>query len=172
MQSVVSIVRLPAKEPIYDLQVAENHLPEFFANGICVHNSSDGEVRVFYDHIEALQEKVFREPLTKALKVLQLSLWGEIDPGIGFRFEPLWSLDETAKAAIRKTNADTAAEYIAAGVLMPEEERTRIAAEDASPYAGLDLSVIPEPPAPENDPEMLPDPAQSAEPSGEERDGE
>ena len=134
--------------------------------------SSDGEVRVFYDHIEALQEKVFRDPLTKALKVLQISLWGEIDPGIGFRFEPLWSLDEAAKAAIRKTNADTAAEYIAAGVLMPEEERTRIAAEDASPYAGLDLSVIPEPPAPEADPEMLPDPAHGAEPRGEERDGE
>jgi phage-related protein (TIGR01555 family) len=67
--------------------------------------SSDGEIRVFYDTIHARQERLFEKPLQIVLKVLQLHLFGEIDAEIGFRFEPLWQLDDQGKATVEKTKA-------------------------------------------------------------------
>jgi len=102
--------------------------------------SSDGEVRTFYAWIEAQQEDVFRRPLERILSIIQLAKFGEIDPEIGFRFEPLWSLDEAAAATVRKTNAETGQILITAGVIDTDEERARLAGEEDSPYAGLDLN--------------------------------
>jgi hypothetical protein len=108
--------------------------------------SSDGEMRAFYDWIEAQQEALFSPALTKLLRIIQLSLFGEIDPEITFRWEPLWSLDETAMANVRKVEADTDIEYINAGVLAPHEVRVRLAEQEDSPYAAIDLNADPEPP--------------------------
>lgn len=118
--------------------------------------SSDGEIRVFYDFINAEQQHLFSQPLRTLLDVIQLSLFGEIDPDIGFRFEPLWQMSEVEKAAIRKTNAEAAAIMIGDGVISPEEERERLAGEDGTIYPALDLSVEIEPPS---DPSLEPDPA-------------
>lgn len=100
--------------------------------------SSDGEIRVFYDHIHALQERVFGEPLTRALKVIQLSELGAVDDGIGFEFVGLWELDEAGKAAVQKTKADTGAVLMAGGVVSNEEERGRVAQDPESGYHGLE----------------------------------
>lgn len=113
--------------------------------------SSDGEIRTFYSTIEAMQAHLFSANLDRLLKIIQLSEFGEIDEDITFRFEPLWSLDEAARATVRKTDADTDAVYIDAGVLAPEEVRQRIASADDSVYHGLDLNS----PAP-----GLPDPSE------------
>jgi uncharacterized protein len=114
--------------------------------------SSDGEIRCFYDTTAANQEAVIRPVLTVMLKVLQLNLWGKIDPDIGVDFEPLWESSEVERATVRKTEADTAAVYINAGVLTPDEERQRLASEDGSAYSNLDMSVEIEPPA---DPSLM-----------------
>jgi hypothetical protein len=112
--------------------------------------SSDGEIRTFYAWIEALQNDVIRDLLARIIKIIQLSLWGNIDDEIDFSFIPLWTLDEEKKAAVRKTNADTAAVYIGQGVLSPDEERQRIAQEDDGIYNNLDLSApLPEVAPPE-----------------------
>jgi phage-related protein (TIGR01555 family) len=144
--------------------------------------SSDGEIKCFYDAIHAQQENFYREPLTYVIDCIQLSIWNEVDPDISFRFEPLWQLDEAAQAAVRKTNADTAVEYINAGVILPEEERQRVAEERESAYSGLDLSVdvaaqlaehaMMQGGEEEDDtPKILPDPAKSAEPASVARSG-
>lgn len=109
--------------------------------------SSDGELRAFWDWIEAQQESHLRPPLTKVLNVVQLSLFGAIDPEIGFTFVPLGDKSETDKAAVRKTNAETAATLIDKGVIDAEEERERLAREEESLYPGLDLNKVIEPPA-------------------------
>jgi phage-related protein (TIGR01555 family) len=108
--------------------------------------SSDSEIRVFYDNVNAMQQQLFGEFIRMMLNIVQLSLFNEIDPNIDFSFESLWQMDEAQKATIRKQNADTAAVYIGQGVIEPEEERQRIAEEDQSPYAGLDLTKVIEPP--------------------------
>jgi phage-related protein (TIGR01555 family) len=74
--------------------------------------SSDGEVRVFYDHIHAYQEKLFGENLKRVLGFVQLSEFGDIDEDIGFEFEPLWQMSEAEKAdvALKRTQAIMTAE--------------------------------------------------------------
>lgn len=122
----------------------------------------DEEIRVFYDTIAALQEHLFSPALDVMLKCVQLNEFGEIDPQIGFKWVPLWQLDEAAQASVRKTDADTDAVLIDAGVIAPEESRDRLRADDQSPYHGLE-GPPPEPPEMEDDPEgaINGDPAKS-----------
>ena len=108
--------------------------------------SSEGELRCFYDTISARQERLYTEPLTTVIQAIQLDLFGEIDPDITFDFVPLWQLDETAQAALRKTEADTDAVLSELGAIGPEDVRKRIAADPDSPYHGLELNDLPERP--------------------------
>ncbi len=55
-------------------------------------------------------------------------------------------MDEAQQATIRKTEADTDAVYIQAGVLDPSEVRQRLASDTNSPYDGLDPDDMPETP--------------------------
>ena len=108
--------------------------------------SSEGEIRVFYDTIHSYQENLFSPVLKTMLDCIQLHIWGEIDPDISHKWIPLWQLDEAAEAVVDKTQADTAAVYIEAGVLSPEDERTRLASDKNGPWAGIDPDDLPEPP--------------------------
>jgi phage-related protein (TIGR01555 family) len=108
--------------------------------------SSEGEIRVFYDWIHAYQERLFRAPLTIVLDFVMLSLWGEVDQDLTFKFEPLWSLDEKSLAEMREVDARTGASLITSGVIDPVEERARVAADPESPYASIDVADVPEPP--------------------------
>lgn len=115
--------------------------------------SSDGEIRVFYDFIHGRQHAIFREPLKTVLDIIQLSEFGDIDEDIDFEFEPLHQLNEQELAMVRKTDADTDAVYVGAGVLAAEEVRERLAGDPMSPYHSLDLSdEPPEDDAPDPDP--------------------
>ena len=116
-----------------------------------------------------------RPPLNDLSIIGQLDLFGEVGPRIGFDFVSLWELDEVAKASVRKTDADTGAVLIASGALDPQEERTRIAEDEGSPYKGIDVDDMPE--QPENPDEEIEgakpsasgDPAKSAEPKSLQR---
>jgi hypothetical protein len=143
---VSNVRRLPAQEFVYDIQVAQGYLPEFFANGICVHNSSEGEIRTWYDSVGAMQERFFRPNLTTVIDFIMLDLWGEVDQEITFSFVPLWSLDEEKMSAKRKTDADTDVTLIDAGIISPAEARARVAADEDSPYSSIDVDDLPEPP--------------------------
>ena len=140
-----------------------------------LNSTSDGEIRVFYDSIHALQEHIFGEHLLRILNILQLNEFGDIDENVGFKFEALWQMDDAAKASIRKTNADTDVVLIEAGVLAPEDSRKRVSEDDESPYAGLDPDDLPEPL--DDDGNKLTginknaDPAKTAEPENYERSG-
>lgn len=133
--------------------------------------TADGEIRVYYDSIHADQERTCTPHLRTILKIIQLNRYGEIDPEISFKWVPLWQLDDAAKAAIRKTDADTGTELINNGTIDPEDERRRIAEDPDSPYYGIDPNAVPEPPEPLGDPSLLPNPAEGAEPKKAERDG-
>lgn len=109
--------------------------------------SSEGELRVFYDLVHAMQENLFRDKLKRIIDFIQLNLFGEVDPAIGFEFEPLWSLDEKGEADVKKIEAETHQIYVDMGVIGQEEVRDILIADDDSPYNGLDPDDLPEPPA-------------------------
>ncbi|TXH35292.1 MAG: DUF1073 domain-containing protein [Rhodospirillaceae bacterium] len=62
--------------------------------------SSEGEIVTFYDGILAYQEKLFRDPLAVIINMIQLSEFGDVDDGITFEFQPLWTMDDTQKSTI------------------------------------------------------------------------
>ncbi len=108
--------------------------------------TAEGELRTWYDHVAAHQEKFYRPNLTVVIDHIQMSLWGEVDKDIVFEFIPLMELSESEQATLRKTEADTAVELIQAGVLDPMEERKRMSADAESPYSEIDPDQAPTPP--------------------------
>lgn len=117
--------------------------------------SSEGEIRVFYDWVAAQQEAHWSAPIETILKVIQLSLWGEIDPDIGFAWNPLYQMTPAELSDIRLKNSQAAATYIGNGVIDPSEERERLARDPESGYLGLDTDLVIVPP---NDDPNLDDP--------------
>lgn len=103
--------------------------------------SSEGTIRAFYDWISAQQEAFWRHPIDIILKVLMLSMFGEIDEDIHFSFNPLYQMTPKELADIRKTDADAAGVYIDRGVIAPDEQREVLARDPESGYSGLDLDI-------------------------------
>ena len=150
-------------------QCAVSQMPLVKAFGITptgLNASSEGEIRVWYDLVHSLQEAMFRDPLTTAIDVIQLNKFGKIDPKVGFKFVSLWQLDEAGEALVRKTDADTDAVYVEAGVVDRMEVRRRLATDPHSNYAGLNFDEIPDLPDDLDEPPTGGDPARSAESTG------
>jgi hypothetical protein len=136
---------------------APTGVPLVYLTGITpkgLNASSEGEIKIFKDNCSANQE-IYTPLLSKVLNLVMLSTLGEIDSDIGFKWVELNSPTETELSAMRKTETDTAVALIDAGVISPQEERTRIAQQEDSLYTGLDLNAKIEPPAdPSQDPDM------------------
>lgn len=109
--------------------------------------SSDGEIRTFYDNVAAYQNAFYRPNLTTVVDIAMITLWGARDPEIVFEFVPLWSLSEKEEAEVRKVDAETDKIRIDSQIISPEEARTKVVTDPASPYNGLDPADLPEPPA-------------------------
>ena len=132
---------------------AVSRIPLVKLLGISPHGlngTAEPEIRVFYDSIHAFQEKFFTRHLRTVIAFAQINIWGKVDPDISFIYEPLWSLDEKGQAEVDKIKAETGQILIDDGTLHPEEERARIASDPDTPYPGLDVDDVPEPPADEN----------------------
>jgi uncharacterized protein len=120
-------------------------LPAIILTGISpsgLNATSDGEIRVFYDWIAAQQQAFWRDPIETILKITQLSLFGEIDPDISFKFNSLYQPTPEQQAAIRESDQRSDAGYIAAGVLDPAEVRTRLAHSKDSGHHGIDVDAV------------------------------
>lgn len=157
----VSEIKVPL-QPVYNLEV--DGLPEFFANGVLVHNSvhriplvkftgiqpsglnasSEGEIKVYDDTIMAYQSRFIAPNLTKVVNFEQLSLFGEIDPAITFRFQPLREMTQAEKGQKEKDDADRNQKYVDMGALHPSEVRTIIINDPELPYTELDPDDVPD----------------------------
>jgi phage-related protein (TIGR01555 family) len=115
--------------------------------------SSDGEIRTFYAWIRAQQEQFYTDHLRRAINIIQLDEFGDIDPEIDFEYVSLWEMDDAAQATVQKAKADTHAVYLGDGVVSPEEVREAVARDPDSAYASLDLGDTPPPDPPAVDPE-------------------
>ena len=114
--------------------------------------SSEGELHAWWSWVHSQQESYMRHPLEVLIKVIQLSLFGEIDPSITFEFVPLQQMNDKELSEIRRANADEAAILIDRGVLAADEVREKLARDPNSGWNGLDLNKVIEMPEPEVSP--------------------
>ena len=131
---------------------AVNGIPLIVLFGITptgLNATAEPELDVFEQWTAAQQETLFRRNLTRILNLVQLTLFGEIDPDISFQFEPLGVQNELEVAQTQKTRMETHAIGIEANIITNEEARRSVAADEDTPYAGLDVDDVPEPPAEE-----------------------
>lgn len=111
--------------------------------------TSEGEIEVYDDSISAYQSRVLDANLRRTVNFEMLSLWGEIDPEITHRWEPLRPMTQSEKGQKEKDDADRDQKYVDMGAIAPEEVRKRIINDKELPYTGLDPDDLPEPPAEE-----------------------
>ena len=101
--------------------------------------STDGEIRIWYDHILSRQMLLFFDPLKIAIDVIQLSLFGMIDPDIIFEFVSLWQMDTKEMADVRKNDAMAAQIYVEIGALSGADVRNKLATDPESGYTSLSI---------------------------------
>ncbi len=98
---------------------------------------SDGEIRVWYDHVNAEKGAHYSGPMDVVLKILMLNRFGKVIPEITYEWPALYQLSDDQKAAARKTQMDTDVGYINAGVFAPDEIRTARVSEDNGAYNSI-----------------------------------
>lgn len=106
--------------------------------------TGENEKRSWYDRVKAMQEKMFSDPLRSVIDIIQLSEFGEVDTDITFTFLSLQEMTDTEKADIQTKKATTGSSLIMAGVITPEEERSRLRDDPESGYSGLVDEALPE----------------------------
>jgi len=103
--------------------VAETNIPNtvLFGNSPSGMGSSGGhETNNWYDYLTSEQENYLKPKLVQIYKYLAIDLG--LDPKkVDIEFNPLWQMDETEEAAIKKTQAETDQIYITNQVLDADE---------------------------------------------------
>lgn len=99
--------------------------------------NSDGEIRVWYDYVAGYQSHNFGPFMHWALQLIQLSEFGEVDPGLSWEWTPLFELTDLELADVREKNARTDLTYVEAGVIAAEHVQERLAQDPNSGYSGI-----------------------------------
>lgn len=102
--------------------------------------SSEGSIKVFFDWIAAVQEAFWWAPIDTVIKILQLMMYGSIDPDITWSFVSLFQMTPKESSEIRAADATAAAAYVAAGAIDGEDIREKIARDPDSGWQGLELN--------------------------------
>lgn len=119
---------------------AVSHIPLIVLLGITptgLNASSEGELRVFYDYVKGFQKNVLMSLVMNAIKVIQLSKFGEIDPHIVWEWAPLLELTALEQAEVRAKDADTDTKYIESAVITPEQVAEVLNNDIHSRYVGV-----------------------------------
>lgn len=106
--------------------------------------NSDGEIRVYYDYIMAQNEAHGRPIIKKIADLIQLDLFGEIDPAIVWEFNPLYQLNAKELAEVQEINSRTAGNLVDKGVVSQQEAREALSNDAQSPYSGIDIDDVPQ----------------------------
>lgn len=120
------------------------NIPLIFLLGITpsgLNASADPEITAFYSYIATMQVNLAAPPLDTVFEIIQLHLFGEIDPNIGYEFNPLDEMDEVQLSAIEKTKADTDAVLLNIGAISADDIRERLISDPASGYHSLEGSA-------------------------------
>jgi hypothetical protein len=122
-----------------------------------LNSSSEGEIETYDDSITALQMRFADPNLRRIINFQQLSLFGEIDPQITHRWEPLREMTDAERGQKQKDEADRDDKYVAMGALSPELVFHRIINDKDLPYTEL---------SPDDVPDLLSEEEEGLEPEG------
>lgn len=83
-----------------------------------LNSTGDGDIRMYYDTINAKQESKLRNPFEILLRVMWRSCYGKPAPkDLEFSFTSLWQMSALDKATVAKTNTETALGAHEAGLI-------------------------------------------------------
>lgn len=114
-------------------------------------NSTDGEIRVYYDYIMAQNEAHARPLITKIADLIQLDLFGEIDPTIQWEFNPLYQMTDKEQAEVQEIKMRTSKDGVDAGIVSQQEARNALSKDENSPFNGIDVDDVPDGEMSDND---------------------
>lgn len=110
--------------------------------------SSEGELQAFYETLQSGQEADATPVMESLLQLAQLNLYGDVDPAIGWKWNPIKHQDALEAATTEKMKAETDSVRINDGIIDPSEVRMVLANDEHSPYHGINPNELPEPPEP------------------------
>lgn len=119
---------------------AVSHIPLVKLTGITpagLNANSDGEIRVWYDYVAGYQAHNTGPLMEWILDLVQLSEYGEIDPGLSWEWNPLYELTDLELADVREKNARTDLTYTEIGAIDGDMVQKRLAADPNSGYGGI-----------------------------------
>lgn len=108
--------------------------------------TGESDMRSHYDHINAVQERIIRDPLEYLVKLLQLNKLGQVDEALTFEFVPLSDEDEKLQAEVQKIKVDSMSQLFDRGIISGEEARHVLATDPESGFDDIDEDSVPEPP--------------------------
>jgi phage-related protein (TIGR01555 family) len=148
---------------------APTHIPLVKLTGITpagLNANSDGEIKVWYDWVSSEQENEFDPHLQTVFKLVQLHLWGRVNPKIKAEWVPLDSPTDKDLATMRKDDASAGKAYVDSGVISADEERQRLRND---PNSGYNFLTGDAPPGPlDREHELGEESAEAAHERGEE----
>lgn len=109
-------------------------------------STGEADMQNHYDHINSVQERMFREPLRRLVELAQMNIRGKADSALSFNFVPLGDDDDRAIADINNVKADAACKLYDRGIVSGEEIRQSLADDPRSPFTNIDVSNVPEQP--------------------------
>jgi hypothetical protein len=136
MSGVTDVVRQSL-----EIVAALNRTPAVKLLGISpsgFNSTGESDIRNYYDHVLSQQEKVLRPPLQRILEALQVSLFGKVEPSIGFRFASLSETDENAKVLTQQAKINNLCAVLDRDIVSAEEVRQMLVSDPDSGFDGLD----------------------------------
>lgn len=106
---------------------------------------SDGEFQAWYDYVRALQRLGFDAHFTRVLALIEMDMYGEVDPDISHEWLPLYEPTPKEIAENRKADTERDGNLIDKGVVSAEEVRDKLKKDPTSGYDGLE-GPPPDPP--------------------------
>ncbi len=100
-------------------------------------HSDDNEVNLYHANIAAFQNLNVRPTYEWLFQLVQMSLFGTVDPDLDFKFNPLGKKTDKEIWEIQKLKAEINTQYFADGILEGNEIRESISKDPDSGYAGL-----------------------------------
>lgn len=134
-----------------------SHTPLVKLTGITpsgLNASSDGEIQVYYDWIMSLLNAHIMPQLKFLLEVAQMSLFGEINESITFKFNSLTQMSDKEKSEIEVNRGTALNGFVAGGLISQEEARQSLVDDENLSFSSLDADDVPEMPL-DNNPETL-----------------
>jgi phage-related protein (TIGR01555 family) len=117
---------------------APTHIPLVKLTGVTpsgLNASSEEDLKVFYDWVASDQIDTLDPHLRTVLKVVQLHLWGKVDPKITAEWVPLDSPTDEELSGMRKSDGDRDIGYVAGGIVSADEVRERLRNDPNSGYS-------------------------------------